>query len=31
VERALPARYALNEEPRPIVYEYRHEVIFPRL
>src|SRR5919112_856305 len=31
VERALPARYALNEEPRPFVYEYRHEVIFPRL
>src|SRR5215211_7882759 len=31
VERALPARYALNEEPRPFVYEYRHDVIFPRL
>src|SRR5215211_4832818 len=24
MERALPARYALDEESRPIVYEYRH-------
>ena len=30
VESALPAGYALYEEPRPIVYEYSHPSTAPR-